>query len=114
MLGICLLTVGGLKLLPRHGPSQGSFRGRAELAPWPSTPNRRRINSKSPRSQVERRRTPSSAIVPDPTTLVRCLAVSSKQQEIVHRVTIDAAYETVFDLVSDVARWPQFHLSAVH
>jgi len=40
--------------------------------------------------------------------------VSSKQQQIDHRVAIDAPYETVFDLVADVARWPQFHRSAIH
>ena len=40
--------------------------------------------------------------------------MSSKQQEIDHRVAIDAAFETVFDLVTDVARWPQFHRPAVH
>lgn len=36
------------------------------------------------------------------------------QQRVDHGVTIDADYETVFDLVADIARWPQFHSSAVH
>lgn len=40
--------------------------------------------------------------------------MSSTQQQVDHGVAIDADYETVFDLVADVARWPQFHLSAVH
>ncbi|MBT2206906.1 MULTISPECIES: SRPBCC family protein [Actinomadura] len=38
----------------------------------------------------------------------------STQQQIDHGVVVDAGYETVFDLVADVGRWPQFHLSAVH
>ena len=40
--------------------------------------------------------------------------MSSKQQQLDHRAVIDAADETVFDLVADVARWPQFHRSAIH
>nr|WP_272921945.1 aromatase/cyclase [Streptomyces sp. SID3915] len=71
-------------------------------------------NSKGPRSEVDRGRTSSSATDPDVTTLVRCLVVSSTQRRVEHGITIDADVETVFDLVADVARWPQFHLSAVH
>ncbi|MEU9086104.1 aromatase/cyclase [Streptomyces sp. NPDC048357] len=40
--------------------------------------------------------------------------MSSTQQQVDHGVTIEAGLETVFELVADVARWPQFHLSAVH
>ena len=38
----------------------------------------------------------------------------SSTQQVEQVVTINADYETVFELVADVARWPQFHLSAVH
>lgn len=40
--------------------------------------------------------------------------MSSTQQNVDHGVAINADYETVFELVADVARWPQFHLTAVH
>lgn len=40
--------------------------------------------------------------------------MSSTQQKVDHGVDVDADYETVFDLVADVERWPQFRLSAVH
>lgn len=40
--------------------------------------------------------------------------MSSTQQHVDYGATIDADYQTVFELVADVARWPQFHLSAVH
>lgn len=40
--------------------------------------------------------------------------MSSVQQQVDHDVVVDADVETVFDLVADVERWPQFHPSAVH
>jgi C7-C12 aromatase (ARO/CYC) len=44
--------------------------------------------------------------------------VSSKQQQqqqqAKYGVTIDTGYDVVFDLVTDIARWPQFHPTAVH
>jgi C7-C12 aromatase (ARO/CYC) len=40
--------------------------------------------------------------------------VSSTQQQVNESVTIDAGYDAVFDLIADVARWPQFHPAAVH
>jgi C7-C12 aromatase (ARO/CYC) len=36
------------------------------------------------------------------------------QQPVDHDVVVDAGVETVFDLVADVERWPQFHPSAIH
>ncbi|CAL9642181.1 aromatase/cyclase [Streptomyces sp. enrichment culture] len=40
--------------------------------------------------------------------------MSSTQQHVDRGVVIDADLGTVFDLVADVAGWPQFHRSAVH
>ncbi|MGW2524609.1 aromatase/cyclase [Streptomyces sp. NPDC001617] len=40
--------------------------------------------------------------------------MSSTQQRVDHSMSINADFETVFDLVADVERWPQFHLSSVH
>ncbi|WP_030321444.1 aromatase/cyclase [Streptomyces flavochromogenes] len=40
--------------------------------------------------------------------------MSSTQRRVDHAITIEADVETVFDLIADIARWPQFHRSAVH
>jgi C7-C12 aromatase (ARO/CYC) len=40
--------------------------------------------------------------------------VSNQEHQLSQRTTVEAGYDPVFDLIADVARWPQFHLPAVH
>jgi C7-C12 aromatase (ARO/CYC) len=103
--------------------------GRAQLVPRSSTPVRRRFDggssvvislvisiviSMGSRSAVERHRPFSARRFPGSTDVGEVPVVSSTEQQVTESVTIDAGYDVVFDLVREVANWPQFHLPAVH